>query len=60
MKNFAELSKARTIKTPSSVQVLKGLYREGAGQWRKYEVSLAPAMPILKPWIEAYGYGDPA
>jgi len=27
MRNFAELSRARTIKTPSSVQVLRGLTR---------------------------------
>lgn len=56
MRNFAELSRARTIKTPSSVQVLRGLYREGAGQWRRYETQLAPALPILQPWIERYGY----
>ena len=56
MRNFAELSRARTIKTPSSVQVLRGLYREGAGQWRRYEAQLAPALPILQPWIERYGY----
>ena len=56
MRNFAELSRARTIKTPSSVQVLRGLYREGAGQWRRYEAQLAPALPILQPWIARYGY----
>jgi hypothetical protein len=38
------------------VQVLRGLYREGAGQWRRYEAQLAPAIPILQPWIERYGY----
>ena len=58
MRNFAELSRARTIKTPSSVQVLRGLYREGAGQWRRYETQLAPALPILQPWIERYGMSD--
>ena len=56
IRNFAELSRARTIKTPSSVQVLRGLYQEGAGQWRRYEAQLAPALPILQPWIERYGY----
>jgi tetratricopeptide (TPR) repeat protein len=57
MRDFAELARARTIKTPSSVQVLRGLYREGAGQWRRYEEQLAPVLPILQPWIDAYGYG---
>lgn len=56
MANFAELARARTIKTPSSTQVIRGIYKEGAGQWRKYEKSLAPALPILAPWVAAYGY----
>ena len=51
MRDFAERPKSRTIKTPSSTQVVRGLYREGAGQWRNYESELAPALPILAPWI---------
>lgn len=56
MRDFAEHAKARTIKTPSSTQVVRGLYREGAGQWRPYAQQLAPAIAILDPWIKHYGY----
>jgi tetratricopeptide (TPR) repeat protein len=56
MIDFAELARKRTIKTPSSTQVVRGLYREGAGQWRNYATQLAPAIAILQPWIEKYGY----
>jgi tetratricopeptide (TPR) repeat protein len=56
MRDFAEHSKARTIKTPSSIQVVRGLYREGAGQWRNYTTDLTPVLEPLKPWIEKFGY----
>ena len=56
MRDFAELSKARTIKTPSSTQVVRGLYK-GSGQWEPYAQQLAPAIAILEPWVEKFGYG---
>jgi len=56
MQDFAALSRTRTIKTPSSIQVVRGLYREGAGQWRAYASQLAPAIAILEPWIRRFGY----
>ncbi|HEY2177959.1 MAG TPA: sulfotransferase [Caulobacteraceae bacterium] len=46
----------RTIATPSSVQIRKGLYAESAGQWRNYAFALEPVREILAPWIERYGY----
>jgi Flp pilus assembly protein TadD len=56
MADFAEHAKGRTIRTPSSVQVVRGINSEGVGVWRHYAEQMAPAMAILKPWIEAYGY----
>lgn len=53
---FAEKAKARSISTPSSTQVGRGIYQEGAGQWRFYRRHLQPVMPILAPWIERFGY----
>lgn len=54
MKNFAET--ARLSATPSGLQVKKGLYETGAGQWKKYERHLAPALPALAPWVQRWGY----
>lgn len=59
MHDFAEKSRTRTIKTPSSTQVVRGLYREGKGQWENYRDQLAPAIAILQPWIARYGYAAP-
>jgi len=56
MRNFVETAKARDIRTPSASQVVQGLNAGGVGYWRNYEVHLGPAIAILKPWIEHYGY----
>ncbi len=56
MRDFAQKAKTRAIATPSSVQVIKGLNRDGVGQWRHYRAQLAPIQPALKPWVQRYGY----
>ena len=56
MREFAAHAKTRAITTPSSVQVRKGLSREGIGHWRRYRDQMAPILPILQPWVEQYGY----
>ena len=40
----------------SARQVQRPLYSEGVGQWRNYSEQLAPILPILKPWVEKFGY----
>ena len=39
----------------SGHQVRKALY-SGAGQWHHFREQLAPALPILAPWVERLGY----
>ncbi|CAN5643070.1 sulfotransferase [soil metagenome] len=51
---FDRTAKARGVRTASETQVRKGLYN-GGGQWRRYADQLAPALPILAPWIERFG-----
>jgi tetratricopeptide (TPR) repeat protein len=29
---------------------------EGVGSWRRYKDQMAPVLPILAPWVQAYGY----
>jgi Flp pilus assembly protein TadD len=59
LKDFAKTaSQRRQMATPSSTQVLRGLYSEGVGQWRNYAFAMGPALEILQPWVEAFGYGD--
>ena len=58
MRRFSGHARERSIATPSSTQVARGLYREGMGQWRRYMQEMAPVMPVLAPWIEKFGYND--
>lgn len=53
---FAEHAKSRYIATPSATQVMRGISREGMGQWRNYAKELEPVLPFLKPWVERFGY----
>jgi hypothetical protein len=56
MRDFAARARTQAITTPSSVQVMRGLNREGIGHWRRYRDQLAPVLPILQPWVERFGY----
>jgi tetratricopeptide (TPR) repeat protein len=44
------------LNAQSGKQVRAGLYSSGAGQWRAFREQLAPALPILEPWIRQLGY----
>jgi hypothetical protein len=35
--------------------VRRGLY-DGGGQWRRFAAEMAPVLPILQPWIDAFDY----
>ena len=56
MLDFAARAADRPIATPSASQVRKGLYRDGIGQWRRYSDALAPILPLLRPWMDEFGY----
>jgi len=56
MRDFDKNAPNVDIRSPSAGQVQRPLYREGIGQWRRYAEQLAPIQPILKPWIEKFGY----
>ncbi len=58
MRDFAARARTRDIKTPSSVQVMRGLTGDGAGQWRRYAAQLEPVLPILAPWAARFGYKE--
>ena len=56
LRDFAQTAQTRAIRTPSASQVRRGLYSDALQQWRKYQDQLAPALPILRPWVEKFGY----
>ncbi len=56
LRDFAATARRRDIRTPSAEQVRQGLSREGLGRWRRYEAAMQPILPVLQPWVEAFGY----
>lgn len=52
---FDRTAQTRGVRTASATQVRRGLF-DGRGQWRRYEEQLAPALPILAPWVERFGF----
>lgn len=53
---YAEHAKAKPIATPSYHQVVQPIYRRSAGRWLNYREAFNEVLPILKPFIEAWGY----
>ena len=58
MGDFALRTKNRTVLTPSTAQLVRGLNTEGIGQCRRYREQLAPVLASLEPWVKRFYY-DP-
>lgn len=56
---YRERAKTRSIATPSYHQVVEPIYRRSVNRWHNYADAFAPVLPILAPFIEAFGYGEP-
>jgi tetratricopeptide (TPR) repeat protein len=44
------------INTPSYNQVIQPLYKQASGRWVHYRKQMEPVLPVLQPWIDAFGY----
>lgn len=44
------------IATPSYTQVIEPLNRKGLNRWHRYRQALEPALPILQPMLDRWGY----
>jgi hypothetical protein len=54
--HFSSRAKGGGVASASSAQIARGLYSDGIGHWRRYREQMAPAIEILRPWIERFGY----
>jgi hypothetical protein len=43
-------------RTPSDVQLQRGLNADGLGQWHRYAAQMQPVADTLKPWVQRFGY----
>ncbi len=55
LRRFDRTARQRGVATASASQVRRGLF-DGRGQWEPFARHFEPVMPILKPWIEKFGY----
>ena len=44
------------IKTASYAQVVEPIYQRSAGRWQNYRKHLEPIIPMLRPWVDKFGY----
>jgi thioredoxin-like negative regulator of GroEL len=54
--NYRERLKAKAVNSPTYEAVSKPLYTSAIGRWKNYQKYLEPCLPILQPFIEAFGY----
>ncbi|MEQ4575142.1 MAG: sulfotransferase [Gammaproteobacteria bacterium] len=45
------------ISTPSYAQVVEGINRRGLDRWHPYRRHFEPVLPVLRPYLERWGYG---
>ncbi len=53
---FADRAHRGEVASASAAQIARGLYADGAGQWRRYRAQLEPVLPTLAPWVQRFGY----
>lgn len=58
LESYYESAKSRYINTPSYDQVTKPIYHDAIGRWKNYERHLEEIKPILRPFVEEFGYQD--
>ncbi|MBK8173927.1 MAG: tetratricopeptide repeat protein [Rhodospirillales bacterium] len=56
--NYAQHAQGRTIATPSYSQVVQPIYTRSIDRWRNYADAFAGVLPILQPYIDAFGYSS--
>lgn len=56
--NYQETARRRAVRTASAKQVIEKPFSSSIGKWRRYRDEMAPALPILAPWVRKFGY-DP-
>jgi len=54
--HFYEQAGKRDVTTPSYAAVASPIYQHAVGRWRNYKKQLAPILPVLAPYVEAFGY----
>jgi tetratricopeptide (TPR) repeat protein len=55
---FNEHAKGKLVRSPTSADVAKPVYKTARGRWRNYEKYLQPHLEKLAPFVKAFGYEE--
>ena len=58
VRDFAATARANPVATPSYRDVTRPISASAVGRWRRYREQLAPVLPTLGRFVEAFGYAD--
>ena len=58
IRDFHVSTQSRYISTPSFRDVASPVHGRAVARWRRYKEYLDPVLPILEPYVSAFGYGD--
>ena len=53
---YQRRAQRKHVHSPTYEAVTKPVYSSSIGRWRNYAAQLAPCMPVLRPFVEAFGY----
>jgi hypothetical protein len=56
MTDIHAAARSGAVMSQTARQLQGGVNTKGLGRWRAYAEPMAPVLPILKPWVDAYGY----
>jgi hypothetical protein len=59
VRGYADHAKSKIITTPSYHQVVQPIYSHSVGRWLNYRQPMKDVLPILQPYIDAFGYESP-
>src|SRR5581483_4815745 len=53
---FQKLSQNKLVRSPTFAEVRKPVTKRAVGRWRNYQKYLEPCLPVLEPFVKAFGY----
>ncbi len=53
---FYSHAKAKVVRSPTYADVTQQVFKRAQGRWRNYQKYLEPHLPVLEPFVKAFGY----
>ncbi|MFN7020155.1 MAG: tetratricopeptide repeat-containing sulfotransferase family protein [Phycisphaerales bacterium] len=54
--NYRDRLSSKIVTSPTYARVREPVTRAAIGRWSRYQSLLAPALPVLEPFVKAFGY----